>query len=332
MDATDVLIFCEMGFKYTDYSASTERRISPSEIGRKLHLDEKTVRLRVKRMEDEGFIKYYQVIPNLGLFGLGYTVVYGFEANDVPSKQEAIEALQRQPRVVEILDLLGPGFSVTLAGSSDDEVQAMARRVASELKLKRLFKITDRRMVAPTASLARLDWQILEACRYDALCPANEIAEKLSVTPRIVEYRLTKLLESRGCFIKAMINVQNQKGVIFYNLALLCDEAKTSAVARKLKDAHGQRLWSAVEVRPLKALVMPLTMRDKLIFVLARGSWIVAGSLFAETPAEPEASLTEALKLEGVKRGFMSIMKEWIEPRRPTWIDELLQTKITPDT
>ncbi len=77
---------------------------------------------------------------------------------------------------------------------------------------------------------------------------------------------------------------------------------------------------------------MPLTMRDKLLFVLARGKWIVAGNLFAETPAEPEASLTEALKLEGVKWGFMSIMKEEIEPRRPTWVDMLIQTKITPDT
>jgi DNA-binding Lrp family transcriptional regulator len=71
LDAKDVRIFCEMAFGTTSFSAIQDRRVSPSEIGRKVSLDEKTVRVRVKKMEDDGFIKYYQVMPNLNLFGLG---------------------------------------------------------------------------------------------------------------------------------------------------------------------------------------------------------------------------------------------------------------------
>lgn len=57
-----------MGFKYYNY-AGRHRRPSPSQIASKLGLDEKTVRLRTRRMERERFIEYYQAIPNLRLFG-----------------------------------------------------------------------------------------------------------------------------------------------------------------------------------------------------------------------------------------------------------------------
>ncbi len=30
--------------------------------------------------------------------------------------------------------------------------------------------------------------------------------------------------------------------------------------------------------------------------------------------------------------GFLSILKEWIEPLRPAWIDELVRTKIASET
>jgi len=67
LDAKDVRIFCEIAFKGLDYDSFTDRRVSPLAIGRKLGLDEKTVRVRVKKMENDGFIKYYQVMPSLAL-------------------------------------------------------------------------------------------------------------------------------------------------------------------------------------------------------------------------------------------------------------------------
>ncbi len=56
MDTTDVLIFCEMSFKYFDYPG-VNRRPSAKKIGNKLGVDERTVRLRTRKMEREGFIQ-----------------------------------------------------------------------------------------------------------------------------------------------------------------------------------------------------------------------------------------------------------------------------------
>ena len=327
MDAKDIEIFCEMAFKYTDFNAPVERRISPSEIGKKVGLDEKTVRQRVKKMEEEGFVKYYQLIPNLALFYL-QSRMYGFQARDISLKHQAIESLRETPMVLEIMDTLGQGFSVTLAGSSSEAVQRLALETKNRLHLGRAFKAVDWPVVTPTMSPNRLDWQIIQACRYDALCSASDIAEKLSITPRMVEYRITKLLESRACFIKAMIDVQSQKGIIFYNMALFVDETVQS-LPNALKDLHGEKLWSLLPSRPLSTVFLKLGLKERFFSVLMPHGGCVFANFFGDTPGESEQALMKTLKLKGVKRAYMSITKEWIEPRRPTWIDKLIEQKIS---
>ncbi len=49
LDATDVHIFCEMGFKYTDYHAFTKRHISPTAIARKLRLTQGLAQRRISK-------------------------------------------------------------------------------------------------------------------------------------------------------------------------------------------------------------------------------------------------------------------------------------------
>ncbi len=73
------------------FSAIRDRNVSPSEIGRKVGIDEKTVRVRVKKMEGDGFIKYYQVAPNLSLFGLNEIRFYRLQALSIMTKDRLLD-------------------------------------------------------------------------------------------------------------------------------------------------------------------------------------------------------------------------------------------------
>jgi len=121
LDATDIMIFCEIAFKGLDYDSFTDRRVSPLAIGRKLRLDEKSVRARVKKMEDAGFIKYYQAMPSLALFQLKNMITYRFA-----TKHRVIEHVQKLSFIVEAIDYLGQIISLSITGSSTDGIDQAA--------------------------------------------------------------------------------------------------------------------------------------------------------------------------------------------------------------
>jgi DNA-binding Lrp family transcriptional regulator len=305
LDAKDVRIFCEIAFKGLDYDSFTDRRVSPIAIGRKLGLDEKTVRARVKRMEENGFIKYYQAMPSLALFQLKNMNIYRFEALNISTKHRVIDHVQELPFIVETIDYLGQVVSVSIAGTSSEEIDQVASGLANRFELYKW--ILGSRIIRKPVSVAdRLDWQIIKELRYDALSGVKELSESLSITPRMVEYRIKKLLASDMLLVRAMINSQKQQGLIFYELEISVEETKRYEVIKQLSEIYAKKLWS---VRTVAARVL-------------------LANFFAFTLAEPEEAYVNTLQLEGVRSCSLFIFKETVEPERPNWTDYLIEQKI----
>lgn len=305
MDAKDVRIFCEIAFKGLDYDSFTDRRVSPLAIGRKLRLDEKTVRVRVKKMEDDGFIKYYQAMPSLALFQLKNMNTYRFEALNIATKQRVIEHIQELTYIVDAIDYLGQVMSVSITGTSSEEIDQVASGLANTFELYKW--ILGRRIIKKPVSVAdSLDWQIIQELRYDALSGVKELSKSLSITPRMVEYRIKKLLASEMLLVRAIINSQKQQGLIFYELEMSVDETKGYEVIKRLSEIYAEKLWS---VRTLTAGVL-------------------LANFFAFTLADPEEAYVNALKLESVRSCSLFIFKETVEPKRPNWMDGLIEQKI----
>ena len=305
MDAKDVRIFCEIAFKGLDYDSFTDRRVSPLAIGRKLRLDEKTVRVRVKKMEDDGFIKYYQAMPNLALFQLKNMNTYRFEALNIATKHRVVEYIQERPFIVEAVDYLGKIASISISGTSSEEIGQVAAGLANRFELYKWI-LGSRMIKAPVSVADRLDWQIIQKLRYDALSGVIELSESLSITPRMVEYRIKKLLGSGMLLVRAIISSQKQQGLIFYELEMSVDETKQYDVIKRLSEIYAERLWS---VRSLAA-------------------GILLANFFAFTLAEPEEAYVNTLKLQGVRSCSLFIFKETVEPKRPNWMDGLIEQKI----
>lgn len=305
MDSLDLKICCQISYRYMNYGSYVGRHISPREIADKLGVSERTVRLRIRGMEKSGFIKYYQAVPNLKLFGIGSMEMYNFEAIDVQSKREALQYVLGRAAVLTVSDYVGPFFTTTMTGASTSEIAGLVTKLSDELKLARSVKLNERNLVDAGLLPNRLDWQILKRLRYDALCPGKEIANSLSISYRMVEYRISKMLASRVFFLKGMIDFQ-QPGIVFYALYLQVDPASQIDVLKKFNQMHSESLWSVIKPR----------------------DGAIVGMLASETPGGAEEALVKTLGIEGVKQCQLRILKEWLEPRRPNWIDELVEEKI----
>jgi len=305
LDAKDVRIFCEMAFKSPSFNSFRDRHISPSGIGRKLGLDEKTVRVRIEKMEDDGFIKYYQAIPSLALFGLRSLGSYRFEALNLPTKRRVLEHAGRVPHVVEASDYIGPHVAVDIAGTSAEDVKTIADSIASRFELAQQ-RLRDQTVEQVTLIPDKLDWQLMQKLRYNARCATRDVAKTLSVTPRMVEYRIKKLLNSGTMLVRAMIDPRRQQGLIFYELELTVTAAQQSSVARQLEERYGEKFWSMQK----------------------SSGGILLASIFGFNLGEPEEAAMDSLTLEGVRGCSLYILKEIIEPRAPNWIDEIIEHEI----
>jgi DNA-binding Lrp family transcriptional regulator len=305
LDSTDVRIFCEMAFGDPGYEEFEERHPSAADLGKKLGLDKKTVRVRVNRMEESGFIKYYQTTPNLALFGMHVISLFRFEALNLSTKNAIVNHLHEVPRLVEASDYLGPFLTGSMAGSTREEARKGADYLASRYELGTIV-LGSRTIKEPVSRIDNLDWQIVKGLRYDARSRDKDLAETLSVTERMIGYRVSKLLRSGVVRTQAVIDPRKQAGLVFYELELAIDAQRRSAISRWLEERHRDKLWN-----------LSSPMAD-----------VILASLFCFNISEPEETAIEALKLDGVKRCQLFILKEMIEPKRPNWVDSQIELKL----
>ena len=308
MDSTDVRILCQMAFVGQVYEEFEERHPSAADLGKKLGLDKKTVRARVNRMEESGFIKYYQATPNLSAFGMHTVSQYRFEALNLPTKNSIISHLQDVPRLVECSDYVGPVLKASLAGKTREEASAGAQYLASRYELG-AAPLGSRALKEPALRVDNLDWRVVRGLRYDARSSDRDLAEALSVTERMVGYRISRMLRSGFLSTKAVIDPRKQEGLLFYELELTVEPQKRGAVSKWLEEKFGERLWD----------------------LRSPNAEVVLANLFCFSIADPEASVIEALRLDGVKRCLLFILKEVIEPSKPNWIDSYIETKANPE-
>ncbi len=295
-----------MAFGTSSFSAIQDRHVSPSEIGRKLGLDEKTVRVRAKRMEDEGFIKYYQVLPNLNLFGLGRVGAYRFETLNLATKYNLLRRTNDIPFVVEVIDYLGQHVSVAIAGQSHDEVRRASEKLASEFELARR-ELHQRQIMDCGLRPDRLDWQIIKGLRYSARRSSTDLAKSIGITPRMAEYRIGRLMDTSAMLVRTAINPRKQTGLVFYELELTVGEQQ-GTVSGELQRIFGERLWSTLV-----------------------SSGVLIASLFGFSLGEAEDDAMASSKIPGVKSSLLYVLKETTEPRGPNWIDRLVEEKAGQD-
>ncbi len=305
MDATDVRVFCELAFKETGFSPPGERELTPAAISRKLGLDEKTVRGRIRRMEETGFIKYYQATPDLGLFGLKHLEVCRFEAMNVATKVGAVRYAEALPGIVELVDYLGPTFSVSIASGSKERAEQLTGEIAGHFELRR-ENLGSAPIAEPKSKPDRLDWQLIGRLRYDARSSYKDVAEGLSISQRLAQYRIRKITNAGALRVRAVINPQKQEGLVFYELAVAIEPERKGAIVRAAREQRRDQLWA---IRELPGDVLLL-------------------SFFSFTLAEPEEVAIDLLAVAGVRWCSILIVKEVIEPPRPNWIDRLIGQKV----
>ncbi len=225
LDDLDVRIMKELG---SPGSPQWNVRETYSNIGRRLGVDEETVRRRLKRAEETGSLPGWKMMVNPHLVGCRAAGV-DLEVQLEEQKAQAISEVRRIGGVVKVLNFRGPGLQATLFYPHEDALKANLGRLRSICggPEPTVWEIG---FPAPRVRMKTIDWRIVEAMLDDARESLEPVSESVGFSVRTVERRLTALAAGRATYLQGIPNFRRFAGVSCVFLVFCPDGKKKGAV------------------------------------------------------------------------------------------------------
>jgi len=211
VDALDIKILRDLIQSRATSPLDPDFRKSFSTIARNLGVDADTIRSRVRRLHQDGFVKDWHIIINPHLFGGDdYAVWFDVES---AAKERLIEELKLLEGVFEITSFLGSGFIIFFYSENPhylDRQLELMRRV-SEVQSLDFAKI-----VFPECNLrlSKTDWAVLRALHRSPRKTHAAISKEAGFSTRTVKRRLERMVLGGVAFAFPVIDPKALQGAI----------------------------------------------------------------------------------------------------------------------
>ncbi len=210
MDRIDIRLLGQLARGMSSQGFQPEVKGVYGRIAKKLGLDEDTVRKRVERLESTGVILGWQLVMNPNVLGLKMFAIW-MTVSPQLRIEEAVRKIRLVHGVITILCEVGDAFGVGLICESE-EVFRKKVELISELAGPKELTTYVVNYPGTEVELTVTDWQIIKAFRPDPLVRYSEVAEKLGLSSRTVQRRLTRLTEGNAIFFLPNIDFSLLEG------------------------------------------------------------------------------------------------------------------------
>jgi len=306
VDFLDLKIVRTMGFRPYGPRQQNLSHMKPSFVAAQLGVEPETVKSRLARMEESGFIRFYQVYPNfrhLGLEGSAYL----FQVPDDDRKAEAIERIEPIEGLIEVHNFLGPDMCFDLSYRTPDDLSRKLRLLSDFTGDRAPLRFYDRQMPAATSPLTSLDWRILRALRYRGRQGPAKVAENVGVSVRTVRRRFDRMAAEGSFFIVPAVDAGRAPGLLLYELLFFTNpDADAATLQRILKVCEDRYIYHYVPASQ------------------AIGNFDVF--LAAESANEIEELRQRTRRIPGVAKVSALVFRGWKE--YTDWIDTAIDEKI----
>ncbi len=209
LDDLDIQILADLG---SPSLAQWNVRKPYAELAKHLGVSQETVRLRVKRAREQGYLPAWRIRFNPRLIGYrpagaDLTVARGI------AKATAISQLRLVPGVVLIVDFRDEGMLVVFWYEDDEGLDRTCGRIGSICGAPPRA-VWRSGVLEPSVRLRSMDWRILEVMKDDARMPLRHVAASLGFTVRTVQRRLNSMAEGRAIMLEGTPRVSRMAGLV----------------------------------------------------------------------------------------------------------------------
>jgi len=260
-------------------------RVSAREIADKVGLSEAGVRVRLKGLEELGYLRGRETGINPSLFGVSL-VVSEIPVREPNDAERLIRELALVDGVTFARDILDEKDRAIRVYYVSDTPAATARRTALLRKLAPTpqFRGPTPYWIPPCErELTRLDWRLLEAFRAHPEGTQSDLAKAVGISLKTTASRFHRLLDAKACW-SALSSSSEELPLSLFTVTVR-DGVDSLAVTRAIAGAHPS--W--MPVAPDGYGVSP-----------EDAAGLVVGLVPAEAPAALEQALRRTLAIDGV--------------------------------
>lgn len=303
MDQLDLAIFRSLGVLPYGQDAGDLSRLNPWVIAKKVGVDGSTVKLRLKKMKESGFINYFQIYPNFRLLNIS-GAAYLFDVADIAEKDEVIRKVSLVDGITEIHNFIGPTLCIDFTFLEESDEARKLELLKGLTGCSSPEKYYERVMPAAGITLSDTDWKIIRALRYNAFRPLSEVAAELRVTLKTVRRRFERMARNNAIIVVPVVNPAQIANVITYTVLLHPSPEKWKSVLPEVMEVF-KRSYFMTRISPPENAVIHASAR---------------------TLAETEDNLIRVRKIDGMKDARVLILREIREFTE--WLDSMIELKI----
>jgi len=181
-------------------------------------VDEVTVRNRIKRFQQSGFLKGYQLIVNPALLGVRLGQLW-FDVRPPSGKEDLIRKLSLMHGVLAVSDSYGSSLSLIIMYG--DEISA-EKEFGLIAMMSNAQSLVHANIPFPGCAieLTHTDWRIIKALHTDPRQSYSVISRKVGISQKTIKRRLQRMIEERALFVIPSWNPKALEGAIIADLVV----------------------------------------------------------------------------------------------------------------
>jgi len=218
VDSLDLRVCREFFRDRTGPLLQSDFRKSYRSIARKLRVDEVTVRNRIKRVQQSGFLKGWQLIVNPGLLGVRFAQLW-FDVRPPSAKDDLIRKLSLMHGVLAISDSYGSSLALVMMYEGEISAKKEFELIASMSNAQSLVR-ANIPFPGCAIELTHSDWRIIKALQTDPRQSYSVISRKVGMSQKTVKRRLQRMIEEKALFVIPSWNPKALDGAIIADLVV----------------------------------------------------------------------------------------------------------------
>jgi DNA-binding Lrp family transcriptional regulator len=179
-------------------------RISLRQLAKRLGVDKDTVRNRMKKLRDTGFVLGWASFANPSLFGVKEARLQ-FNVPPRSAKDDLVRKFRLIPGVTTVATMYGDSFNVGLFYESEESLKKSIELISRISNAEDMLRF-DNEFPKCEMKLSKTDWRIVGSLQRNPRKPYNLISREIGLSTRTVKRRLEKLVEGRAIITVAAVD------------------------------------------------------------------------------------------------------------------------------